>query len=55
VIFGVLTCDTLAQAMVRAGGAAADGYAGNKGAECAAAAAEMVALLSQIVPAGGRS
>ena len=55
VIFGVLTCDTLAQAMVRAGGDAADGYAGNKGAECAAAAAEMVALLSQIVPAGGRS
>ena len=55
VIFGVLTCDTLAQAMVRAGGAAADGYAGNKGAECAAAAAEMVALLFQIVSAGGRS
>jgi len=55
VIFGVLTCDTLAQAMVRAGGDADDGYAGNKGAECAAAAAEMVALLSQIVPAGGRS
>lgn len=55
VIFGVVTCDTLAQAMVRAGGDAADGYAGNKGAECAAAAAEMVALLSQIVSAGGRS
>ncbi|RLS43411.1 MAG: 6,7-dimethyl-8-ribityllumazine synthase [Planctomycetota bacterium] len=55
VIFGVLTCNTLAQAMVRAGGDAADGYAGNKGAECAAAAAEMVALLSQIVSAGGRS
>ena len=55
VIFGVLTCDTLAQAMVRAGGDAADGYAGNKGAECAAAAAEMVALLIQIVSAGGRS
>ena len=55
VIFGVLTCDTLAQAMVRAGGDAADGYAGNKGAECAAAAAEMVALLFQIVSAGGRS
>lgn len=55
VIFGVVTCDTLAQAMVRAGGDAADGYAGNKGADCAAAAAEMVALLSQIVSAGGRS
>jgi 6,7-dimethyl-8-ribityllumazine synthase len=48
VIFGVLTCDTLAQAMVRAGGDAADGYAGNKGAECAAAALEMVALVEAI-------
>jgi 6,7-dimethyl-8-ribityllumazine synthase len=48
VIFGVLTCDTLAQAMVRAGGDLADGYAGNKGAECAAAAAEMVSLLARI-------
>jgi 6,7-dimethyl-8-ribityllumazine synthase len=48
VIFGVLTCDTLAQAMVRAGGDAADGFAGNKGAECAAAAVEMVSLLSLI-------
>jgi 6,7-dimethyl-8-ribityllumazine synthase len=48
VVFGVLTCDTLAQAMVRAGGAAADGYAGNKGAECAAAAMEMVSLLGLI-------
>ncbi len=48
VIFGVLTCDTLAQAMVRAGGDAADGYVGNKGAECAAAAMEMVSLLSSI-------
>lgn len=48
VVFGVLTCDTLAQAMVRAGGDAADGYAGNKGAECAAAAVEMMALLEAI-------
>lgn len=48
VIFGVLTCDTLAQAMVRAGGDAADGYAGNKGAECAAAAIEMAGLLEAI-------
>ncbi|MGI9178824.1 MAG: 6,7-dimethyl-8-ribityllumazine synthase [Pirellulales bacterium] len=46
VIFGVLTCDTLAQAMVRAGGDAADGYVGNKGAECAKAAVEMVSLLA---------
>ncbi|MCE9630914.1 MAG: 6,7-dimethyl-8-ribityllumazine synthase [Planctomycetia bacterium] len=48
VIFGVLTCDTLAQAMVRAGGDAADGYVGNKGAECAAAAVEMVSLVAAI-------
>jgi 6,7-dimethyl-8-ribityllumazine synthase len=45
VLFGVLTCDTLAQALARAGGDAADGYAGNKGAECAAAAIEMLSLL----------
>jgi len=48
VIFGVLTCDTLAQAMVRAGGDAADDYAGNKGAECAAAAIEMAGLVEAI-------
>lgn len=52
VIFGVLTCDTLAQAMVRAGGDEADGYTGNKGAECAAAAVEM-ACLSARIAAGG--
>jgi 6,7-dimethyl-8-ribityllumazine synthase len=51
ILFGVLTCETLAQAMVRAGGAAADGYAGNKGSECAAAAVEMVSLLSQLASA----
>jgi len=44
--FGVLTCDTLAQAFARATGNAADGFAGNKGAECAAAALEMVSLLA---------
>jgi 6,7-dimethyl-8-ribityllumazine synthase len=52
VIFGVLTCDTLAQAMVRAGGDAADGYAGNKGADCAAAAIEMAGLL-EVIQRGG--
>jgi 6,7-dimethyl-8-ribityllumazine synthase len=52
VIFGVLTCDTLAQAVVRAGGDLADGYAGNKGAESAAAAAEMVSLLARIAEGG---
>lgn len=44
VLFGVLTCDTLAQALARAGGTPADGFAGNKGAECAAAAIEMIAI-----------
>ena len=48
VLFGVLTCETLAQALARAGGAAADGYAGNKGVECAAAALDMIALLDSL-------
>jgi 6,7-dimethyl-8-ribityllumazine synthase len=48
VLFGVLTCDTLAQAYARAGGDAADGFAGNKGAECAAAAIEMISLFGQL-------
>jgi 6,7-dimethyl-8-ribityllumazine synthase len=52
VVFGVLTCDTLAQAMARAGdngtAAGADRFAGNKGAEAAAAAIEMVALVRQL-------
>jgi 6,7-dimethyl-8-ribityllumazine synthase len=57
-IFGVLTCDTLAQALARAAGSEADGFAGNKGAECAAAAIEMIGLLAAIdgpAPRGGRS
>ena len=45
-IFGVLTCDTLEQAIDRAGA-----KGGNKGAEAANAAVEMVNLLSQL-PAG---
>ena len=47
----MLTCDTLAQAMARAGDnrtEAADRFAGNKGAEAAAAAIEMVTLLRQL-------
>ena len=51
VVFGVLTCETLAQAMARAGDngtAAADRFVGNKGAEAAAAAIEMVTLLRQL-------
>jgi 6,7-dimethyl-8-ribityllumazine synthase len=50
VLFGVLTCDTLAQALARAGGDSSAGYAGtgNKGAECASAAIEMIALVSTL-------
>ena len=43
VLFGVLSCDTLEQAIQRAGG-----RIGNKGSECAAAALEMVHLLAQL-------
>jgi 6,7-dimethyl-8-ribityllumazine synthase len=41
VLFGVLTCDTLEQAIHRAGG-----NVGNKGIECAEAALEMAGLIS---------
>jgi 6,7-dimethyl-8-ribityllumazine synthase len=43
VILGVLTCDTLEQALNRAGG-----KSGNKGAEAATTAVEMVNLLRQL-------
>ena len=43
VLFGVLTCNTLEQAIHRSGG-----NAGNKGVECAEAALEMVRLLSKL-------
>lgn len=43
VLFGVLTCDSMEQAINRAGGAK-----GNKGAECANAALEMIGLLRSI-------
>jgi 6,7-dimethyl-8-ribityllumazine synthase len=55
VMFGVLTCDTLEQAIARSGGRAAttgkDDAAvqlGNKGVDCALAALEMVDLLSKL-------
>ena len=54
VLFGVLTCDTLAQARARAVVPATGtpwdeaAFACNKGAECAAAAVEMMALLARI-------
>ena len=43
VLFGVLTCNTLEQAIHRAGG-----NVGNKGVECAQAALEMVRLLAKL-------
>ena len=43
VMFGVLTCDTLDQALIRAGS-----KAGNKGSDCALGAIEMANLLKNI-------
>ncbi|HUS40759.1 MAG: 6,7-dimethyl-8-ribityllumazine synthase [Pirellulales bacterium] len=43
VLFGVLTCDTLEQAIHRSGG-----NVGNKGVECAEAALEMASLLKKL-------
>ena len=43
VMFGVLTCDSLEQAIQRAGG-----NVGNKGSECAEAALQMADLLAQL-------
>ena len=43
VLFGVLTCQSLEQALQRAGGSV-----GNKGSECAEAALEMASLLSRL-------
>jgi 6,7-dimethyl-8-ribityllumazine synthase len=43
VLFGVLTCETMEQAIHRSGG-----NVGNKGVECAEAALEMVGLLKNL-------
>ncbi|MBR6900844.1 MAG: 6,7-dimethyl-8-ribityllumazine synthase [Synergistaceae bacterium] len=43
VLFGVLTCDTLDQALIRAGS-----KAGNKGSDCALGAIEMANLLKSV-------
>jgi 6,7-dimethyl-8-ribityllumazine synthase len=43
VLFGLLTCNNLEQAIQRSGGSV-----GNKGSECAAAAIEMVNLLASM-------
>jgi 6,7-dimethyl-8-ribityllumazine synthase len=55
VLFGVLTCDTLEQALARSGAAAATAgkdqgrsRPGNKGVDCAQAALEMVSLLAKL-------
>jgi 6,7-dimethyl-8-ribityllumazine synthase len=55
VLFGVLTCDTLEQAIARSGGDAAttgkdqaEKRIGNKGVDCAKAALEMVDLMAQL-------
>ncbi|MEX2171145.1 MAG: 6,7-dimethyl-8-ribityllumazine synthase [Pirellulales bacterium] len=45
VLFGILTCETMEQALHRAGG-----NVGNKGSECAAAAVHMVGLLKNLPP-----
>lgn len=47
VLFGILTCETLEQAVHRSGGTM-----GNKGRECAEAALEMVSLLAKLPRAG---
>jgi len=55
VIFGVLTCNTLEQAIARSGGEVAttgkdvaESKIGNKGVDCALAALEMVDLLAKL-------
>jgi 6,7-dimethyl-8-ribityllumazine synthase len=55
VLFGILTCNTLEQAIARSGGqtvtSGKDGpevHLGNKGVDCAEAALEMVSLIQQI-------
>ena len=55
VLFGVLTCNTLEQAIARSGGQAgtkgkdsAQSRIGNKGSDCAEAALEMVDLLAKL-------
>jgi 6,7-dimethyl-8-ribityllumazine synthase len=55
VLFGVLTCNTLEQAIARSGGDAAttgkdqfDKRIGNKGVDCAIAALEMVDLMAKL-------
>jgi 6,7-dimethyl-8-ribityllumazine synthase len=55
VLFGILTCNTVEQAVARSGGQATtpgkdrpDAHLGNKGIDCAQAALEMVDLLAKL-------
>jgi 6,7-dimethyl-8-ribityllumazine synthase len=55
VLFGILTCNTLEQAVARSGGNesttgkdAANAHLGNKGVDCALAAMEMADLMAQL-------
>ncbi len=55
VLFGILTCETLEQAIARSGGQAATtgkdearAHLGNKGVDCAEAALEMVNLMNKL-------
>ena len=59
VLFGILTCDTLDQAIARSGGQSAttgkdgqDVRLGNKGVDCALAALEMVDLMRKLATGG---
>jgi 6,7-dimethyl-8-ribityllumazine synthase len=59
ILFGILTCNTLEQAIARSGGSApttgkdvADVSLGNKGVDCALAALEMVDLMKKLVNSG---
>ena len=55
VLFGILTCETVEQAIARSGGHvattgkdASNAHLGNKGVDCAEAALDMVSLVEQI-------
>jgi 6,7-dimethyl-8-ribityllumazine synthase len=55
ILFGILTCNTLEQAIARSGGDAsttgkdaANAHVGNKGVDCALAALEMADLMEQL-------
>jgi 6,7-dimethyl-8-ribityllumazine synthase len=50
VLFGILTCDTLEQAIHRSGG-----NVGNKGSDCAEAALEMISLMAGLPGAQPRN